>query len=106
LSVGTGGNANPKLFFKRTSENKSRTVVNKNDAMSGWLRIEKAGNKIIAFFKSDNGDDFKKVGEYKLEWLRAKVQLGLTVFATFSGDGPKMKPDMKANFSQLKINRP
>ena len=106
LSVGTGGNANPKLFFKRTSENKSRTVVNKNDAMSGWLRIEKAGNKIIAFFKSDNGDDFKKVGEYKLEWLRAKVQLGLTVFATFSGDGPKMKPDMKANFSQLKINEP
>ena len=106
LSVGTGGNSNPKLFFKRTTDNKSRTVVNKNDNMSGWLRIEKTGNKIVAFFKTNNGSDFKKVGEYKLEWLHGKLQLGLTVFATFSGDGPKMKPDMKANFSQLKISKP
>ncbi len=52
LSVGTGGNANPKLFFKRTTDNKSRTVVNKNDNMSGWLRVEKAGDKIAAFFKN------------------------------------------------------
>ncbi len=106
LSVGTGGNSNPKLFFKRTTDNKSRTVINKNDNMSGWLRIEKAGDKIVAFFKTDNGRDFKKVGEYKLEWLNGKLQLGLTVFAAFSGDGPKMKPDMKANFSQLKISKP
>jgi len=106
LSVGTGGNSNPKLFFKRTTDNKSRTVVNKNDNMSGWLRIEKAGDRIVAFFKTDNDNDFKKIGEYKLEWLNGKLQLGLTVFASFSGDGPKMKPDMKANFSQLKISKP
>ena len=106
LSVGTGGNSTPKLFFKRTTDNKSRTVVNKNGNMSGWLRIEKAGDKIVAFFKTDNGSDFKRVGEYKLGWLNGKLQLGLTVFAAFSGDGPKMKPDMKANFSQLKISKP
>jgi hypothetical protein len=106
LSVGTGGNSNPKLFFKRTTDNKSRTVVHKNENMSGWLRIEKTGNKIVAFFKPGNAGDFKKTGEYKLEWLNGKLQLGLTVFAAFSGDGPKMKPDMKANFSQLKINKP
>ena len=106
LAVGTGGNSNPKLFFKRTTDNKSRTVVNKNDNMSGWLRIEKAGDKIVAFFKTDDASDFKKVGEYKLAWLNGKLQLGLTVFAAFSGDGPKMKPDMKANFSQLKISKP
>jgi hypothetical protein len=106
LSVGTGGNPNPKLFFKRTTDNRTRTVVNKNDNMSGWLKIEKAGNRIVAFFKVDNDADFKKVGEYKLEWLNGKVQLGLTVFAAFSGDGPKMKPDMKANFSQVKITKP
>ena len=106
LSVGTGGNPNPKLFFKRTTDNKTRTVVNKNDNMSGWLKIEKAGNRILAFFKVDNDADFKKVGEYELEWLNGKVQLGLTVFASFSGDGPKMKPDMKANFSQVKISKP
>lgn len=106
LSLGTAGNSNPKLFFKRTTDNKSRTVVNKNENMSGWLRIEKTGNKIVAFFKPDYAGDFKKTGEYKLEWLTGKLQLGLTVFAAFSGDGPKMKPDMKANFSQLKIIKP
>jgi hypothetical protein len=49
--VGTGGNSNPKLFFKRTTDNKSRTVVNKNDNMSGWLRIEKAGIRSLHFSK-------------------------------------------------------
>ena len=28
--------------------------------MSGWLRIEKTGNKIAAFFKTDNDGDLKK----------------------------------------------
>ena len=74
--------------------------------MNGWLKIEKVGNRIVAFFKVDNDADFKKVGEYELEWLNGKVQLGLTVFAAFSGDGPKMKPDMKAKFSQVKITKP
>jgi len=104
LSVGTGGNPNPKLFFKRTTDNKSRTVVDKNDNMSGWLRIEKAGDKVTAFFKNDDDRDFKKIGVYKLDWLSGKLQVGLTVFAAFAGDGPKMKPDMKASFSQLKIS--
>jgi len=103
LSMGTGGNPNPKLFFKRTIDSKSRAVVNKNDNMSGWLRIEKRGDRISTFFKNDNESDFKKIGEHKLEWLKGKLQLGLTAFAAFSGDGPKMKPDIKANFSQIKI---
>ncbi len=106
LSMGTGGNPNPKLFFKRTIDNKSRTVVNKNENMSGWLRIEKTGNRIIAFFKTDSVSAFKKIGAYKLDWLNGKVQLGLTVFASFSGNGPKMRPDMKADFSQLNIQKP
>src|SRR4029078_11297401 len=103
LSVGTGGNSNPKLFFKRTTDNKSRTVVNKSENMKGWLRIEKRSNKVVALFKTDGESDFNKMGEYTSEWLNGKFQLGLAVFAAFSGDGPKMKPDLKASFSQLKI---
>ena len=52
LSVGTGGNANPKLFFKRTSDNKSQTVVNKNENMSGWLRVEKKAIRSQHFSKT------------------------------------------------------
>jgi hypothetical protein len=103
LSVGTGGNPNPKLFFKRTINNTSKTVVDKRESMQGWMRIEKAGNKVIAFYKENDEADFKKIGEYNLDWLNGKVQIGLAVFAAFSGDGPKMKPDMKVQFSQLKI---
>ena len=103
LSVGTGGNPNPKQFFKRTINNKSKTVVEKRTAMKGWMRIEKAGKKVIAYFKDDDSSDYKKAGEYNLDWLDGKVQVGLAVFAAFSGDGPKMKPDIKANFVQVKI---
>ena len=103
LSIGTGGNPNPKLFFKRTINNSSKTVMDKRENMQGWMRLEKTGKKITAFYKDDTGADYKKVGEYSLEWLNGKVQMGFAVFAAFSGDGPKMKPDMKVQFSQLKI---
>ncbi len=103
LSLGTSGNPNPKIFFKRTIDNKSKTVVNNRDNMKGWLWMEKSGIKIIAFFKEENENDYKKIGEYNLDWLNGKVQFGLETFAAFAGDGPKMKPDMKAIFSQLKI---
>jgi carboxypeptidase-like protein len=106
LSVGTGGNPNPKLFFKKTTDSKSRTLVSKKDNMTGWLKIEKAGGKIVASFKSDHQTDFSKVGEFEPAWLHGRVQLGLAVFAAFSGDGPKMKPDVKASFSQFEIRKP
>jgi hypothetical protein len=35
--------------------------------------------------------------------LNSEIQIGLAVYAGFPGDGPKMKPDMKAQFIQLEI---
>lgn len=105
LSVGTGGNPNPKLFFKRTINNTSKTVMDKRESMQGWMQIEKTGKKITAFYKEDGAADYKKIGEYDLDWLNGKVQLGLAAFAAFSGDGPKMKPDIRVRFSQLKIEK-
>ncbi|MBS1597661.1 MAG: carboxypeptidase-like regulatory domain-containing protein [Bacteroidetes bacterium] len=104
LSMGTGGNSNPKIFFKKTIDNKTRTVVSKKDSTRGWLRIDKKGTKIDAFYKNDKNADWEKTGELEIGWLKGKLQLGLMVFANFSSDGPKMKPDIKAAFSQLKID--
>jgi hypothetical protein len=104
LSMGTGGNANPKIFFKKTIDNKTKAVVSKKDNMSGWLRIEKKGAKIFAFYKPENDAEWEKTGEYEIPWLKGKLQLGLMVFANFAGEGPKTKPDIKAEFSQLKID--
>lgn len=103
LSTGTGGNPNPKIFFKKTMNNKSKTVVDKRTGMNGWLRMQRKGKMFTAFFKEENTDEWIKAGEYEINWLKDKVQLGLAVFASFSGSGPKMHPDMKAVFSQLTI---
>ena len=103
LTTGTGGNPNPKIFFKRTIDNKSKTVVDKIATMNGWLRMQRKGKTITAFFKEENTAVWNKVGEYEINWMKNKLQLGFAVFASFSGSGPKMHPDMKAVFSQLKI---
>src|SRR6185503_432024 len=48
LSIGTGGNPTPKISFKKTAENKSKTFSEKTENMRGWLRLEKKGNKLFA----------------------------------------------------------
>jgi CarboxypepD_reg-like domain len=103
LSSGTGGNPTPKLFFKKTTNNKSKTVITKIVGMNGSLKMERKGNTITAYFKQEYENDWKKAGEYELTWLKNKVQLGFVIFAHFVGDRPKMKPDFQAIFSSIKI---
>jgi len=103
LTTGTGGNPNPKIFFKKTEDNKSKTVVNKSHSMNSWLKMERNGNTITAFFKEAATSNWIRMGTYELNWLQDRMQLGLAVFARFPGDGPKMQPDMKAMFSQFTI---
>ena len=103
LSIGTGGNPTPKISFKKTIDNKSKTFAEKLENMNGWLRMEKKGNKLIAFYRSAPDNEYKKIGEYVSEWLNLEIQIGLASYTGFPGDGPKMKPDMKAGFTQLKI---
>jgi hypothetical protein len=67
------------------------------------LRLEKKGNKVIAFYRSVADNEYKKIGEYSTDWLNSEIQIGLAVYAGFPGDGPKMKPDMKAELTQLRI---
>ena len=103
LSIGTGGNPTPKVSFKKTTDNKSKTFAEKTNDMNGWLRLEKKGNKLIALYKVKANNEYKKIGEFANEWLNAQFQIGLAAYAGFPGDGPKIKPDMKAEFTQLKI---
>jgi hypothetical protein len=105
LSIGTGGNPTPKISFKKTTDNKSKTFAEKMNDMNGWLRLEKKGSKVIAFYRSALDNENKKIGEFTNDWLNSEIQIGLAVYAGFPGDGPKMKPDMKAEFIQLKIER-
>jgi hypothetical protein len=103
LSLGTGGNPAPKIIFKKTVGGKSKTNAERSDNLDGWLRLEKKGKKIIALTKNQNNDDWKKAGEYEADWIDGTIQTGLAVYAGFPGDGPNMKPDMKVEFTQLKI---
>jgi len=103
LSIGTGGNPTSKILFKKTIESKSKTFAEKMENMKGWLRLEKKGNKLIALYKSETDNEYKKIGEFANDWLNSEIQIGLAVYAGFPGEGPKMKPDMKAEFTQFKI---
>ena len=105
LALGTGGSGSPKLFFKRTLESKSKTVVIHEEFLNGFMRISKAGNKLTAYFKSEKDSAWAKAGEYEIGWLNKKLQVGLVIFSHFSGQGPKMVPDIQAFFYQMKLDR-
>ena len=105
LGIGTGGNPVPKIVFKKTTESHSKTFTEKNADMNAWLRLERRKNKIIAWYKNADKDDWKKIGEYELNWLSSKNQFGLGVYAGFPGSAPKMQPDLKAEFFQTKVDK-
>jgi hypothetical protein len=105
LSIGTGGNPTPKISLKKTMDSKSKTFAEKIGSMNGWLRVEKKGNKLIALYRSAINNEYKKIGEFANDWLNSEIQIGLAVYAGFSGDGPKMKPDMKGEFMELKFEK-
>jgi hypothetical protein len=101
FSMGTGGNEKPKYFLKSTTQGNTRTMVEKADQFSGWLKIERRGKHISAFRKSNAGSSWVKVNEYDQDWLKGNLQAGFSVMARFAGDGPKQHPDIRAAFSEI-----
>ena len=106
LSMGTGGNELAKYFLRKTNDGNTTGQVGKTDSLTGWLRIEKHGNRITAFRRPDEKSGWIKIDEYSLDWLTGELQVGFSVMARFVGDGPKHHPDMKAIFSNIKIDSP
>jgi len=103
LCIGTAGNPNPKIVLRKTTDSQSKGPVEKIDAMNGWLRLEKKGSAITAFYKIPDTEEWKKITTYQVNWQDDDLQVGLAVMARFAGSGPRMKPDMKATFTQLNI---
>ena len=101
FSLGTGGNGNPKYFLKRTTDGNTKSLVAKTDGLTGSLKIERRGTHISAFRKSADGDNWSKLDEYELDWLKGDLQAGFSIMARFAGDGPKQHPDMRAAFSEI-----
>jgi hypothetical protein len=104
LSMGTGGNEIPKFFLKRTINGKTKNFVEKTDSLTAWLRIEKRGKQISAFKKQNPNGAWEKIDDYSLDWLSGELQVGFSVMARFTGDGPRQRPDMRAVFSEIKLN--
>jgi len=104
-SIGTGGNATPKIFFKKTNGNRSKTVLDKINSLQANIKLEKKGNIITSFAQINNKKEWIRLGEGKIDTTGNKLQLGLACFAQFAGDGPKMRPDMKASISNWRITK-
>ena len=103
LTLGSGGSGSPKLFFKRTIDDKTKNIIMHEQSMNGTIRMVKKGIKLNAYFKPEHGNEWQDAGEYEADWLNKRLQVGLALFAHFVGDGPKMKPDMQVFFSGIQI---
>lgn len=103
LALGTGGNPKAKVFFKKTENGKSKTLVNGVKNFSGQLLLEKSNDMVKAFLKPDGNEGWEQIGEYKAPWLTQNIQVGLAGFADFAGNGPKMHPDVNFIFSNVNL---
>jgi hypothetical protein len=105
IAVGTGGNSNFKYFLRKTDAGRSKGPIDKIDSLHQFLRIEKKGNVVTGFVRSNETYEWKKIAGYTLDWLNKPLQVGLIVMARFVGNGPKMKPDLKAMFVNTVIKK-
>ncbi len=106
LSIGTGGSSMPKYFLRKTENGKSKTTVDKIDALNGSLKLEKRGAAVTAFYRKNDQSEWRTINSYQMKWLTDSLQTGIMVMARFAGSGPKMKPDMKAVFTGFSIKKP
>ena len=105
IALGTAGNPNPKLFFKKTEAGKTKTVVSKAKNLTVRLRIEKKEDEVKAFIKWDKTNDWEIIGNYKALWLKGRIQIGMAAFTDFVGNGPKMHSDATFLFSKLEFKK-
>jgi hypothetical protein len=104
-SIGTGGNQTPKIFFKKTSNSNSKTVVEKLDKLEATLKLEKKGDLVTSYAQIDGKENWVKLGSAKMDTKADRLQVGVACFADFAGDGPKMRPDMKVVITNWKVTK-
>ena len=105
VSIGTSGNKNVKYFLRKTENSHSKGSMNSIENLHQWLRIEKKGNVVSAFIKNNREQEWQKIASYTMEWNNESLEVGMMIMARFAGDGPKMKPDIRAQFSNIKIEK-
>jgi hypothetical protein len=103
ITIGTAGNPNKKLFFKKTINGKTKAIVMDAKNLPVRIRIEKRDDGINIFVKWMGEEEWRKVGEYKAAWLQQPVQVGMIGYADFTGNGPKMHPDARFIFSRIEF---
>jgi hypothetical protein len=103
LALGTGGNSVPKYFVKNTINGKTKSTVGKMTSLTAWLRVEKQKDRVLIYLKKEDNGDWEKLNEFRADWLKGDLQVGFSVMARFTGDGPKQRPDIKAEFSHILI---
>ncbi|MEP7374055.1 MAG: DUF1349 domain-containing protein [Chitinophagaceae bacterium] len=103
LTIGTNGSKNIKLFLTKTTNGKSRSVAGDAENTFCWLKLVKEGTAVSAYKRSAELGDWKLIRVFEIARDK-KYQVGLIGIAHFSGNGPKMHPDIKGVFSDIKIS--
>lgn len=103
LTIGTSGNKHKKLMLTKTTNGKSKSIKNDMPENTCWLKLEKKGTVIRAYKKIKESDKWELIKAYENDEATFVYQVGLTGFAHFPGNGPKMHPDSRGVFTNIKI---
>jgi hypothetical protein len=103
LGLGTGGNRNLKVIVQNTVRGQSAVHPTKVDASDYWLRIERQGIKFSLSARQPNETNWTLLKIIERNDLPETLQVGLAAFASFPGDGPRMRPDLRVRFRQTVI---
>ncbi|GAB2568953.1 carboxypeptidase-like regulatory domain-containing protein [Spirosoma areae] len=103
LGVGTGGNANLKLLLQNTVRGQSAVQPTKAAAMEWYLRIERQGARFSLSARPPDEANWTLLKTIDRADFPDTVQIGLATYADFTGNGPKMRPDLRVRFQHTAI---
>ncbi|WP_164851190.1 hypothetical protein [Larkinella soli] len=100
FGLGTGGNQNLKLLIQNTIQGRSAVQPIRTESDNQWLRIERRGNEFRFLTRKEGAGDWTLVRSIRRDNWPETVQAGLAAYADFTGNGPKMYPDLQVKFSR------
>jgi hypothetical protein len=103
LTIGTSGGKKLKLILSETRDGKKISETYNLQDPVAWLKIERKGSDVIVSKKLPAEGLWQVIKTYSANWSNPRLQAGLCSSVRFPGDAPKMRPDIRAVYSNIKI---
>ena len=105
LSIGNVGNPNMRVLYQSTRNSRSALKMEKTGHNVMDLRIVRQGAAFQCWMKTPAAAEWQLLESFDRPDLGATLEIGPAAYAHFSGDGPKMYPDLLVRFEGLRIDQ-